>query len=36
VLVPHVPGRSTTGLIEQATRRRESATARREGSVTRA
>jgi rfaE bifunctional protein nucleotidyltransferase chain/domain/rfaE bifunctional protein kinase chain/domain len=35
VLVRHVPGRSTTGLIEQATRRR-SATARREGSVTRA
>ena len=35
VLVRHVPGRSTTGLIEEATRRR-SATARREGSVTRA
>ena len=35
VLVRHVPGRSTTGLIEEATRRR-SVTARREGSVTRA
>ena len=35
VLVRHVPGRSTTNLIEAATRRR-SATARREGSVTRA
>jgi D-beta-D-heptose 7-phosphate kinase / D-beta-D-heptose 1-phosphate adenosyltransferase len=35
VLVRHVPGRSTTGLIEEATRRR-SAAARREGSVARA
>ena len=34
VLVRHVPGRSTTAMIEEATRRR-SATARRDGSVTR-